>query len=106
MENPLQALEFNGIGNYLKISSGSITGIIQIGDIDYHLGRVAICFFDLGCATIKEIFSIKHVSLKEVYSEDIIGTGFSKIDSLIDDLAQYYSEYITINTPLTIVRWR
>ena len=77
---------------------------IREGHRDYSPGSAMLGCHILNWAIIRKIISVEHQLLADVTEQEYKDDGFNTLFELADGLRKYYPD-ISLNSPVTIVRW-
>ena len=106
MKPALQAILIESNNHQMKINV--MTGYKSIsfreGHRDYHIGPVILCD-ELESWVVKaNIYEVQHKILSQLTQEEWEADGFTSLEDTLNGLRVYYND-ITMDSPVTVVRW-
>lgn len=105
MRPPLQALLIAGEEAHMAVLDGTKKITIREGHRDYVAGKpVILCCHVLNWASMRQVTSVRHTTLKEVTWEEMCADGFGNYDHMEREMRRFYHD-IGPDSPVTVVAW-
>ena len=89
----------------LAIMLGQKRITIREGHRDYRTGPVMICCHIAPWAVLTTITEVKLTTLAEISQEELTADGYTDHDNMLDDLKSHYYPNLTMDSPMTVIKW-
>jgi hypothetical protein len=89
----------------LEIMLGRKKITVREGHRDYHTGPVMICCHIAPWTVMTTITEVKLTTLAEITQEELEADGYTDHDNMLDDLKSHYYPNLTMDSPMTVIKW-
>ncbi|MCP4597022.1 hypothetical protein [Neptuniibacter sp.] len=93
-----------GEKNRDMVLNGSKTVTIREGERACVCGPVLIGCPELGWCVLKNIISVKHTTMDNIFIDDVWKGGHRTEDGYIEELKQYYPDFNEYSV-ITVIEW-
>lgn len=89
----------------MSIMLGDKKITIREGHRDYKLGPVMICCHLAPWTVLTTIEEVRLTTLAEITQEELEADGYTDHQNMLDDLKSHYYPNLTMDSPMTVIRW-
>ncbi len=89
----------------LAIMLGKKKITIREGHRDYKTGPVMICCHVEPWAVLTTIVDVRYTTLAEITQEELEADGYTDHENMLNDLKSHYYSNLTMDSPMTVIRW-